>query len=252
MDYSSSVSVSASASGQQGSAARAGATAPTHALSSSSATDLRPGQVFAGYPAYPAVSATAVSSMAPSSYNPMDGLGRPASSASGVREAAAAGSPNPHGDWVAEARKRKIEEVDGQQQQQQQQQHAAADRVRLGMQFHHEGHSVSPSSYRTYADFARSSYPPQLPAPATAGRRSQVGLGEEDADGSTMVRTAVRRVSGLEEHGGDDDADAPVVSSWVPHVKGEAMLKRPRHRPGRSRGVTCSSVVSCRLVASQW
>ena len=116
----------------------------------------------------------------------MDALGRPggpgtmiSAPTSGVRE-----TPNALGDFLPESRKRKIEEVDSQQ---------PGDRIRLGLQFNHEGgggSSISPTSYRTYADFPRSSYPSQMPAPATAGQlRQKDSLDEENP--STIVRTAL-------------------------------------------------------------
>lgn len=125
--------------------------------------------------------------MAPSSYNPMDGLGRPggpgamiSAPASGVREI-----PNALGDFLPESRKRKIEEVDSQQPD---------APIRLGLQFNHEGgggsSSISPTSYRTYADFPRTSYPSQMPAPATAGQLCQKGSLDEE-NPSTIVRTAL-------------------------------------------------------------
>lgn len=122
--------------------------------------------------------------MAPSSYNPMDALGRPggpgtmiSAPTSGVRE-----TPNALGDFLPESRKRKMEEVDSQHPR---------DRVRFGLQFNHEGggsSSISPTSYRTYADFSRTSYPSQMPAPATAGQLCHKdSLNEENP--STIVRT---------------------------------------------------------------
>lgn len=122
--------------------------------------------------------------MAPANYNAMDALGRTggaaamiSASASGVRETQTALN-----DFVPESRKRKIEEVDSHQQD---------DPVRLGLHFKHEGGSgISPSSYRTYTDFPRSSYPPQMPAPATTGRFSHQGSVDEE-DSSTVVRKAV-------------------------------------------------------------
>jgi hypothetical protein len=192
-------------------------TAPSHPIST--ATDLRPGQVFAGYPAYPPASAGG-SSMAPSSYNPLDALGRPGGAgtmisapASGVRE-----TSNAHPDFVPESRKRKVEEVDGHQQE---------DRMRLGMQFSHEGSSISPSSYRTYSDFPRSSYPSQMPAPATTGRLSR-GAVVEDEDSSPMVRTAVRTPT--LEHAGDDAAFTSA------HCSGGKEQQRRGRRPIRGRG----------------
>ena len=65
------------------------------------------------------------------------------------------------------------------------------DRVRLGLHFNHEGSSISPSAYRTYSDYPRSSYAPQMPAPATAGQLSRSGVLEEEESPSTTVRVAV-------------------------------------------------------------
>lgn len=127
--------------------------------------------------------------MAPSSYNPMDALGRPGGAgtmvsapASGVRE-----TSNTLTDFVPESRKLKVEEVDSSRHHQQQQQD---DRVRLGLHFSHEGSGISPNAYRTYSDFPRTSYPPQMPAPATAGQLSQSDFVNEE-NPSTTVRTAV-------------------------------------------------------------
>ena len=120
--------------------------------------------------------------MAPSSYIPMDALGRPGGTGtmisaptSGVRE-----TQNALADFLPEPRKRKIDEVDG---------HQADERVRLGLHFQPEGggSSISPTSYRTYSDFPRSSYPPQMPAPATTGHCQ---LGSSNEKGVSMnVRT---------------------------------------------------------------
>jgi hypothetical protein len=96
--------------------------------------------------------------------------------ASAIRE-----TQNALTEFAPESRKRKIEEVDGHQQD---------DRVRLGMQFNHEGSSISPTSYRTYSDFPRSSYPSQMPAPATTGRLRQLRSVDEE-NPSRTVRTAV-------------------------------------------------------------
>jgi hypothetical protein len=118
----------------------------------------------------------------------MDALGRPGGAGSiisaptsGVRE-----TPTGLGEFLPEARKRKIEEVDG---------HPPDDRVRLGMQFSNEGSGsgsgMSPTSYRTYSDFPRSSYPSQMPAPATTGHHRHGGS-EDEENASTMVRLAVK------------------------------------------------------------
>jgi hypothetical protein len=122
--------------------------------------------------------------MAPSSYHAMDALGRTGGagtmltpSAGGVREPQSALS-----DFVPDSRKRKIEEVDGHQQD---------ERSRLGMQFNHEGgSSISPSSYRTYSDFPRSSYPPQMPAPATTGHLGRPRC-LDDEEPPIVVKTVV-------------------------------------------------------------
>lgn len=130
--------------------------------------------------------------MAPSSYHPMDAHGRSGGAGAMISTAPASAmreSANGLGGVVADARKRKIDEVDGHQQE---------DRVRLGMQFSHEGGGgsssssmiIEPTSYRAYSDFPRSSYPSQMPAPATAGQLSQVRRSEEE-NPSTTVRVAV-------------------------------------------------------------
>ncbi len=167
--------------------------------------------------------------MAPSSYNPLDVLGRPGGAGtmisaptSGVREA-----PNAHPGYVPESRKRKVEEVDGHQQE---------DRMRLGMQFSHEGSSISPNSYRTYSDFPRSSYPPQMPAPATTGRLSRGASRrrdgeegeEEEEDPSTTVRIAVR--TQMLEHLGND------ATFDVAHATRGTERQRRGHGRIRSRG----------------
>jgi hypothetical protein len=151
----------------------------------------------------------------------MDALGRPAGAGSmisaptsGVRE-----TPSGLGDFLPEARKRKIEEVDG---------HPPDDRVRLGMQFSHEasGSGMSPTSYRTYSDFPRSSYPSQMPAPATTGHHRQGGSVDEE-NASMMVRIAVKEQM-LEQI--NDPATISVV--------GCTGAKRPQghgHRPVRGR-----------------
>jgi hypothetical protein len=215
VDYSS-ASASASAPRQQ--------PPPGHQISSP--TDLRQGQVFTGYPAYPPSSA-AGSSMAPSSYNPMDPLGRPGGAgtmisapSSSIRE-----TQNPLTDYVPESRKRKIEEVDD---------HHHSDRVRMGMQFNQDGNTISPSSYRNYPDFPRSSYPPQMPAPATAGQLKQFAFAEEE-EPSTIVRTAVK-VPMLEDSRG---ACAAAITGR-PSERGSHHSNHPLRRdpgaPSRRRG----------------
>lgn len=165
--------------------------------------------------------------MVSSSYNAIDALGRQGGAGgiisaptSGVRE-----TPSGLGDFLPEARKRKIEEVDG---------HPPDDRVRLGMQFSHEGSGsgMSPTSYRTYSDFPRSSYPSQMPAPATTGHRRHGGFVDEEK-ASTMVRLAVK------ERMLEQIDEASVVS--IADCTG---AKRPQghgHRPvrGRVRKLRC-------------
>ncbi len=164
----------------------------------------------------------------------MDALGRPGGAgpmisapASSFRE-----TPNALTDFVPDPRKRKIEEVDGHQQD---------VRVRLGMQFHHDGgSSISPSSYRTYSDFPRSSYPSQMPTPATTRPGGRPGSMDE-ADASTLVRTAVtvQTLDHLMDH-------TAVLSGGR---AGEEELDGHAHRPIRGRGTLC---VSLRLVATNW
>jgi hypothetical protein len=121
-------------------------------------------------------------------------------------------------EFVPESRKRKIEEVDG---------HPPDDRVRLGMQFNHEGSSISPTtSYRPYSDFPRSSYPSQMPAPATTGRLRQLRSVDEENPSST-VRTAVD-VPTL------DDLDRP-ASLPASDRAGAGELDGRGHRPVRGR-----------------
>jgi hypothetical protein len=125
----------------------------------------------------------------------MDTLGRPAGAGAGTMISAPSSAiretQNPASDFIPESRKRKIEEVDGRQPD---------DRARLGLQFHHnEGTGISPSSYRTYSDFPRSTYPQQMPAPATAGQLRQSALAEEE-NPLTKVSTVVK-VPTMEQFG---------------------------------------------------
>jgi hypothetical protein len=149
--------------------------------------------------------------MAPSSYNPMDGLHRSggpgtmiSAPTNGARETARA--PN---DFAPESRKRKLDEVGGHQQD---------DRVRLRLQFNHEGSSISPTSYRTYSDFPRSSYPPQMPAPATARHPNRSGLLAEGGS-STVVKTVVRAPTSEQtgDHTAISSVDCVGRKSWAVH-----------------------------------
>lgn len=126
--------------------------------------------------------------------------------------------------FVPESRKRKIEEVEGRPQD---------DRVRMGLQFNHEGgSSISPSSYRTYSDFPRSSYPSQMPAPATAGRLTRSSLvGEEKP--SVIVRTLV------EEQTLEQPREQAAVSSMDGNAEGELEGQRDRPVRDRARKVRC-------------
>jgi hypothetical protein len=166
------------------------------------------------------------------SYSAIDALGRPGATGtmisaptSGVRE-----TPSSLGDFLPETRKRKIEEVDG---------HPPDDRVRLGMQFSHEGSGsgMSPTSYRTYSDYPRSSYPSQMPAPATTGHHRHGGSADEE-NASTMVRLTVKERM-LEQ------VDDPAVVSVLDCTG----AKRPQghgQRPvrGRVRKLRCRVDVS--------
>lgn len=178
--------------------------------------------------------------MAPSSYHSLDVLGRPGGAGTMISAPTSGGreAPHAHADYVAESRKRKVEEVDGHQQE---------DRMRLGMQFSHEGSSISPSSHRTYSDFPRSSYPPQMPAPATTGRLSRGardGDEEEEVDSSTMVKTAVR--TPILEHFGDDAS--------LNYARGMRRNERQHrgHRPIRGRGRDLGQRIAWSADIGEW
>lgn len=137
--------------------------------------------------------------------------------ASAIRE-----TQNPASDFISESRKRKIEEVDGRQQD---------DRARLGLQFHqNEGSGIAPSSYRNYSDFPRSTYPQQMPAPATAGQLCQSVLAEE-GDPLPRVSTVVK-VPTMEQFGDH------VARFSVDRVRSWRLERASCHRPLHDRPAT--------------
>jgi hypothetical protein len=197
-------------------------------------TDLQPGQMFGGYPSYPPT-AVSTSSVPPSSYHATDSLSRSAGvgpGAGAMTSAPGGGGREPQtttAGFGTESRKRRIDEVDGRQQE---------DHPRLGLQFHHhEGSSISPSSYRTYSDFPRSAYPQQVPAPATAGQLRQSALSEEESPTTTI---SLIKAPMLEDFGNNATTCLSQRVSGRRHLVHGRRRQIPREGHGSSMRI-CSS-----------